>query len=255
MGCSILSLYTRGCAKEGGSTFLASAETICQEIGQIKPRVLALLAQSSWPIQTSGKPVNYVNMPLVQRVNGRYLISLDPGRLGKHPATGETMSPSDRAVPDLTANQQEALELLSKTATQHRVKLNLKPGDILYVNNWTIMHSREPYVDAATPAGANAGGLSSGRHLVRLWLHHTSFSEPPSAVSVPWVEAFPGLAHLIPAHEVPRAKAGRACQPVYQAQPDLVYKVPLYATGSAAFPIEGDAVGGEQNGPNKAETD
>lgn len=51
MGCSILSLYSRGCAKEGGSTYLASAETICQEIRQTRPRVLALLAQSVWPIQ------------------------------------------------------------------------------------------------------------------------------------------------------------------------------------------------------------
>lgn len=194
-------------------------------------------------------------MPLVQRVNNRYLISFDPGRLGRHPATGETMSPRDRAVPDLTADQQDALELLTNTATRHCVKLDLKPGDILYVNNWAVVHGRGAYVDAETAAMTGTGSLSSGRHLVRLWLHDTDLSEVPSAMSLPWVEAFPGLAHLIPAHEMPRAKAGRVCQPFYQAEPDLVYKVPLYATGSAAYPIEVDAVDGEQNDVDTTETD
>lgn len=67
-------------------------------------------------------------------------------------------------VPELTARQVEALDLLDELANDPAFVLNMsfRPGDIQFLNNYKIWHARTQYVDDDDPARK--------RDLIRLWL-------------------------------------------------------------------------------------
>lgn len=136
------------------------------------------------------------------------MISMDPNRFGPHPS-----SINSSEIPDLTATQKHSLKRVSDVARQTELKLDLRRGDMLFFNNWALLHRRDPYEDDA----------ASSRHLVRLWLRNSKlgWSVPPQ-MKVPWSAAF----------ERPDS------QKLYPIVPLPVYKVPKYSAGSAAFVIE-----------------
>ena len=51
MGADILSLQSRGSARVGGSTYLASAATIYNELAATDPKALTTLLANDWPLQ------------------------------------------------------------------------------------------------------------------------------------------------------------------------------------------------------------
>ncbi|MCU1498004.1 MAG: hypothetical protein JWM47_1957 [Acidimicrobiales bacterium] len=71
-------------------------------------------------------------------------------------------------VPRLTAEQTEAMELLESVANDpsFHLEMDFQPGDVQFLNNARILHSREAYEDHGDP--------DRRRHLLRLWLaaHH-----------------------------------------------------------------------------------
>lgn len=154
------------------------------------------------------------------------MISADPGRLGRQPTTSTTARTTS-AVPVLTPMQQHALAALSATATRHRLPLNTQTGDIVFVNNWALLHARDSYVDA----DRDGDGGGTRRHLLRLWLRNSRLGwAVPPAMSAPWEAAFG-----VGGNNKGRRGGGQRLYPVVPA-PD--YKVPKYTTGSAAFVIE-----------------
>ena len=62
--------------------------------------------------------------------------------------------------PGLSEKQQEALDLVETLAKEHSVALNLQPGDLTFINNHAVVHSREAYKDDD----------QNPRYLVRMWL-------------------------------------------------------------------------------------
>ncbi len=67
-------------------------------------------------------------------------------------------------LPDMTAAQLEALDLLEEVASdpQLHVTFRQQPGDILLLNNWITFHRRDEFEDAPQP--------ELRRHLLRIWL-------------------------------------------------------------------------------------
>jgi alpha-ketoglutarate-dependent taurine dioxygenase len=63
---------------------------------------------------------------------------------------------------EITAQQVEAMDYLDALMARPEFQLHMgmRKGDIQYVNNFTVMHSRTAYVD----------GPDKKRHLVRLWI-------------------------------------------------------------------------------------
>ena len=63
----------------------------------------------------------------------------------------------------LTEREREALDLVDALAARPdlHVATDLQVGDLQFVNNFTVLHSRGGYVD----------GPGRRRHLVRLWLN------------------------------------------------------------------------------------
>jgi hypothetical protein len=110
--------------------------------------------------------------------------------------------------------QQSALSSLLRAAERHQVRISLRTGDILYFNNWALLHRRDSYQD----------NDATSRHLVRLWLRNSQLGwKVPSSLSVPWDAAF---------------KNNGKVEQVYALEPIPEYKVPKYTAGSAAFLIE-----------------
>ncbi|KAK0727492.1 hypothetical protein B0T26DRAFT_639563 [Lasiosphaeria miniovina] len=218
MSVNILGLHVRAMAESGGDTFVASASTIFKELESSYPQSLKALQQSDWPIQISGSPPRYILAPLLQVYNGAVVVSVDPGRLGLHPVTAEAGLGS--FIPDLTLSQRKALSILSELASKHRLRLDTKPGDMVFINNLGLLHARDAYVDHKT---------GPRRHLVRLWLCNSKLAwDLPESMRAPWDAAFGDI-------EFPGDIERK-----YPAFPARKYKQPRYTAGSAAFIIDDD---------------
>lgn len=163
-------------------------------------------------------------------------VSADPGRLGLHPATGEQRPEGSR----LSAEQVAALKVLNQLAEDHAISIPAQDGDILFINNLTVLHKRDSYVDADADADADdkeaktggdnpaAAGLAKRRWLMRLWLRNTEHGwEIPEEMKLPWEAAY-------------GKGVGRLIEPKYDPSPQPDYKEPQYTSGTAAWLIEDD---------------
>ncbi|KAM0434002.1 hypothetical protein ACHAPT_003946 [Fusarium lateritium] len=66
------------------------------------------------------------------------------------------------SLPELTRLQHEALDMVEGCATANQLVLSLQPGDLTFINNHAMLHSREAFLDDEVHR----------RHLVRLWLRN-----------------------------------------------------------------------------------
>lgn len=229
MGAEILTLQYRQLAKSGGATSVASATTILEELTFQHPDVLRTLTAPTWPMQLSANPVRFATLPLLAKHAGRVVISVDPGRLGLHPATAGVRP---EGVCELGAAQLYALQVLNETAEKHAISIAAQRGDILFINNLALLHKRDKYVDAED--------ATSRRHLVRLWLRNPELGwEIPESMKAPWKAAYG-----------PREGFARFLEDRYEMVPVKEYKVPKYSAGSAAWLIECD----EDEGASSAAT-
>ncbi|OTA52471.1 Clavaminate synthase-like protein [Hypoxylon sp. EC38] len=212
MGCEILSIQVRDRAEAGGYTCVASMAAIYNDLLQSNPRVLHTLAKHNWPIQSSKTDPPFVLCPLLEFHADNLLISMDPARIGPHPLS------RNGSIPHLTLDQQEALAVLQQVARKHQLRLETQPGDIIFINNLSLLHSRESYRDS----------VSSSRHLVRLWLRNTrlGWAMPPS-MRMPWDAAF-------------GEKARRVINRNYPIMPMPEYMECKYSNGTAAFVPDDD---------------
>lgn len=160
------------------------------------------------------------------------MISVDPGRLGLHPATAK--NGMGAPVPELTRPQLDALEVLASLASKNRLRLDTRPGDMVFISNWALLHARDAYIDP------NEG---QRRHMVRLWLRNSQLAwDVPESMRVPWEAAFGPKGDGNP---VSAAGSRVAIEKKYPVVPALEYKPPKYTAGSAAFILEdSDCVNG-----------
>ncbi|KAK0720303.1 hypothetical protein B0H67DRAFT_599823 [Lasiosphaeris hirsuta] len=220
MGVDILALHVRAQAEHGGDTYVASSQAIYQELMASYPKISKVLSQSDWPVQISGNPPRHILAPLLKAHEGNIMISVDPGRLGLHPVTARKGLGS--SIPSLTSAQRDALDVLSALASKHRLHLDTKPGDMVFINNWALLHARDPYVDSDN---------GPRRHLVRLWLRNSELAwDVPESMKVPWEAAFGPNGDGDP--------AGVYLEKKYPVLPTPEYNPPKFTSGSAAFILE-----------------
>lgn len=139
------------------------------------------------------------------------MASADPSRFGPHPHNRTAK------IPHLSLAQEYALQRVSEIAHHHQIQLELEKGDILFINNWALLHRREAYED--TPCRT--------RHIVRLWLRNSQLGWPvPKCMLPPWLAAFG------------EGETRKTLSRLYPLVPPTEYYVPKYSAGSAAFAIE-----------------
>ncbi|KAK4182650.1 hypothetical protein QBC35DRAFT_478880 [Podospora australis] len=165
--CDILALQTLNNADVGGSNFIASNWTIYNKLMEKHPHVIDLLAQPNWGFDNRSQLFEMNVRPLMHYHNGRIIINF-----AREPLLGVPDADRDEELPFITKEQREALDLLEEVAKECQIKLTTQPGDLLFINNHGILHSREAFED--TP--------KNPRHLVRMWLKNEALAWglPPS---------------------------------------------------------------------------
>lgn len=78
----------------------------------------------------------------------------------------------DPSLPPITPAQIDALDSIHYYAAKNAIVLDIKPGDIMYINNMSILHGRESYENAFDdePNGKSEWHKEGERHLLKFFL-------------------------------------------------------------------------------------
>lgn len=156
-------------SQTGGASVIVSAVTVHDEICKHHPEVLAPLYRGFHYHQVGEEapgepPVTRERVPLFAvrdgQLSSRYLRS---NLVAGHRAIGMPLTDEDIA----------ALNTFDKVATapENRLAFFLERGDMLIVNNYTVMHARTSFQNFPEP--------ERKRHLVRLWMDRPGFRNVP----------------------------------------------------------------------------
>lgn len=153
-------------SKSGGQSRIASSITIHNEILKSHPEFLPPLYRGYRYIRReaveSANPVTDP-VPVYGYADGYLSCRVIPERISAaYKRIGESLS----------ALEQGALDCVASIARDNRICLDmdLLPGDMQFVNNYAILHSRTAYEDGDTQ--------DQKRHLVRLWLTQLGARRP-----------------------------------------------------------------------------
>lgn len=69
-------------------------------------------------------------------------------------------------IPTVSPLQMEALELVQELGEKYQLELPMQLGDLTFINNFGILHSRDAFEDSGTRV----------RYLVRMWIQNTALS-------------------------------------------------------------------------------
>jgi alpha-ketoglutarate-dependent taurine dioxygenase len=157
-------------AQSGGETILASAARVHEEFRNRRADLLHVLYRG-FHCHRRGEqgpteePVTPYRVPIFALREGsisccyqRALIAAGHRELGM----------------PLSQSEVQALDLLDEIAMapRNRVALKLNRGDILVINNYTVLHARTAFREYPEP--------ERRRHLVRLWLDAEGFRQVPA---------------------------------------------------------------------------
>lgn len=156
----ILGLFCVQSAKSGGASALVSAATVHNVLRRERPDLLEELYQPyyvDWRGENPPGEEPFYACPMFSYHDGKLAVRFaslayfrSVGRFGEQYA----MSPA----------QAEALEFVQEVANRPdlRLTMDFQPGDMQFLNNHVILHSREEYEDHDEP--------ERKRHLLRMWI-------------------------------------------------------------------------------------
>lgn len=153
-------------ARSGGLSRIASSATVWNELLASRPELAQVLSEPftfSRVGEIGPGQKRTFEMPIFQACQGRLITVMVRSFIDKAQAFEE--------VPRLTPLQIEALDAVDALAGDPRIRLDMdfRPGDMQFLCNHAILHSRTAYEDWPEPARR--------RQLLRLWL--SSADGPP----------------------------------------------------------------------------
>jgi hypothetical protein len=146
-------------ARTGGLSRIVSSTALHNLIFEKRPDLLRVMYQ---PFNMdrrgeapAGKPPNYTG-PFFEWEGNRLFCRYNRSYIESAQRFAE--------VPRLTAQQVEAMDLMDALCNdpQLHLDMSLEPGDMQFVSNYTVLHSRTDYEDGPEP--------ERRRYLLRLWL-------------------------------------------------------------------------------------
>jgi len=157
--CDIVALLCLKTAKSGGLSSLTSSMSVYNRMATERPDLVARLfnplpSDRRGEVPEGKKPWHYC--PIYNDYAG-YLSAI----YAPHYVRSSQRFPD---APRLTEEDYAALEMFDRTAEDAELRLDmaLRPGDIQFVHNHTILHDRTAFEDWPEP--------ERKRHLLRLWL-------------------------------------------------------------------------------------
>lgn len=114
---------------------------------------------------------------------------------GRVALTGNAVHPRSSNLPTVTPRQMEALDAIENIAKATQLEITTRPGDMHFINNLTVLHRREGFV--------NGEAASERRHLVRMRLRDSELGwNLPMDLRREWDDAFnkdaPKIWHIEP---------------------------------------------------------
>jgi hypothetical protein len=157
--CDVIAFACLQSARAGGDNFIVSSVALYEELRTHQPQVLRVLCEPFPYLRHTvdrGNTLPFCLLPVFSEQDGHFaahFLRVLIDRADREPS-----------APTLTAAQRDALDALEALAEDPalHVRVRLEPGDVLLLNNWTTLHRRSAFTDAAS--------LQERRHLLRIWL-------------------------------------------------------------------------------------
>ncbi|MGW7824859.1 TauD/TfdA family dioxygenase [Streptomyces puniciscabiei] len=181
--CDLLGLLCRRPARSGGRTLLASAAAVHNAVLDTRPDLAGHLYRSHlFDRQEERAPGEeaYLASPLVTRHGDRPSMRYDRARLSNAAHSARDGGPDGARAAD-----RELYDLIETTAASPavRLELDLRPGDLLLLDNHVVLHARSAYEDFDAP--------EHRRHLLRMWLARDEDTNPAVRSAGPHTHSVP----------------------------------------------------------------
>ena len=167
--CDVVGLLCLETAKSGGRSKIASSPAVYNEFIKRRPDLHDIMCQPfCWTMHGENRPgeMPFYESPVFNFVENSFSAAFGPVHILKgHALDG---------APEITETQLEAITVVEDIAEEFHYAMELQKGDIQFVNNSVLLHTRTEYEDWPEP--------DRHRQLWRLWL------------------AMPGLRPLDPYH-------------------------------------------------------
>lgn len=169
--CDVAGLFCVRAAARGGSSTLVNARTVHDRLAETQPALLRVLHEPFYYVKPrrAGEAPTFHAVPVFSWRDGWFKAHIVPDLIYIAQLTPET--------PRLSDVQHAALDALIRVASspEFQLTLDLRPGELLLLNNHVVWHGREAYEDAKGAA----------RHLLRIWLA-TPGSRPLDPIHEGW---------------------------------------------------------------------
>ena len=157
--CDVIAFLCLMPAKNGGENQVIESQVIEKIIQLERPDLHSILKQR-YPLKRhcvdSANEKPYVMQPIFSECQGYFACSYLRVLIDR--------ADSDKNCPSLSKEQRDAINFLDEVCERKELQLRftMKRGDILLLNNWTLLHRRTAFKDYQDP--------KMRRHLLRVWL-------------------------------------------------------------------------------------
>jgi hypothetical protein len=177
--CDIVGLMCLARAKAGGLSSIASAGAVYNALLARRPDLAEALSGTFYCDRRTEVPEGKLPYYTVSIFNFHDATMTSVGM--RHDIESAQRFAD---VPRLTDVQREALVAMEATAEELSLKMDFRPGDIQFLHNHTVYHSRTAFEDYPEP--------ERKRHLLRLWLSVPAGRPLPPFLAERWGSIEPG---------------------------------------------------------------
>ena len=156
--CDYVGLLCLQPSKSGGASRIASSVSVYNRILESRPDLAKVLTEDfyrSHSGEVSPGDLPYFKQPMFSFTEGYFSAT----------GAGAVIDKAHRlpGVPRFTPAQKEAIDVYRQTVEECALDIDFRRGDIQFLNNFVMLHTRREYEDWAEN--------ERKRHLLRLWLY------------------------------------------------------------------------------------
>ena len=178
--CDILAMSVQSISSTGGESALAPSAAVYNELATTRPDIIHTLSSPIWIYDKDERPQAWAPRPILlpEPNHGPFFC------FSRQKITGSENYPLSSDLPPMTEEQAEALDAVHYAAEKHGLKMRLRKGDVVFCNNFALLHGREAFRDVASEG-------KEMRHILRLWARNESLAwKTPEALKGDWFSVY-----------------------------------------------------------------
>ncbi len=164
----VVGLLCAETALSGGDSRIVSAVTVHNRMLAEHPHLLKVLCEPYYRDRRDEIPAGlqpWYQLAVFHYHAGYFSASIEPTYMSSPHRFDD--------VPEMTAEQKEALRVVQQIADEESLDMGFRRGDMQFLNNHVIFHSRRGFEDNPSP--------DRKRHLLRIWLKQLDGRPLPDA--------------------------------------------------------------------------